>query len=203
VTWQSVLDVLFPPQCAGCNVLGTGWCGACAPSTPPVRIALPLLRVTALALYAGTARAAVLALKDGRRDVARALGNMIAPYIERGTFLVPVPTTAKRKRVRGIDGVALVAQAAAAIADARVVLALEQRAGDAQRGRTREERLAARERFCCDVASVAGRRVTLLDDVCTTGSTLQDCATAIRKAGGVVEDAIVVAVALREADASA
>jgi predicted amidophosphoribosyltransferase len=37
--------------------------------------------------------------------------------------------------------------------------------------------------------------VTLFDDVCTTGSTLRDCADAIREAGGVVDDAIVVAVA--------
>jgi predicted amidophosphoribosyltransferase len=37
--------------------------------------------------------------------------------------------------------------------------------------------------------------VTLFDDVCTTGSTLRDCADAIREAGGLVDDAIVVAVA--------
>jgi predicted amidophosphoribosyltransferase len=36
--------------------------------------------------------------------------------------------------------------------------------------------------------------VTLFDDVCTTGSTLRDCAAAVREAGGLVEDAVVVAV---------
>ncbi|MGB6646272.1 MAG: hypothetical protein WBE35_14670, partial [Candidatus Cybelea sp.] len=46
----------------------------------------------------------------------------------------------------------------------------------------------------CNPAGVAARRVTLFDDVCTTGSTLRDCADAVRGAGGLVEDAVVVAV---------
>lgn len=137
----------------------------------------------------------MLALKDGRRDVAEALAQIAAPLIPAGATLVPVPTTAKRRRVRGLDGVALVARSAAAIAGARVVLALDQRSGDAQRGRSRAQRLAAQGRFACNAAGVAGRRVTLFDDVCTTGSTLRDCADAVREAGGLVDDAIVVAVA--------
>jgi predicted amidophosphoribosyltransferase len=153
------------------------------------------LRVAAVAAYEGSVRAAVLALKDGRRDVAEALGRIMAPLVPAGATLVPVPTTVKRRRVRGLDGVALVARCAAAIAGARVVLALDQRSGDAQRGRSRAQRLAAQGRFACNAAGVTGRRVTLFDDVCTTGSTLRDCADAIREAGGLVDDAIVVAVA--------
>ncbi|MGB8965450.1 MAG: phosphoribosyltransferase, partial [Candidatus Cybelea sp.] len=47
--------------------------------------------------------------------------------------------------------------------------------------------------------SIAARRVILFDDVCTTGATLRDCAAAVREAGGLVEDAVVVAAALHEA----
>ncbi len=196
---RAILDFLFPPQCAGCNALGSGLCDACAPATGPIRIRFPALRVTALASYEGTVRAAVLALKDGRRDVAEALGAIVAPLVTRNTLLVPIPTTARRKRERGFDGVAAIAFFAARAAGAHAILALEQRAGDAQRGRSRRERLAARGRFACDTTLVAGRRVTLLDDVCTTGATLQDCAAAVRESGGLVEEALVVAVALREA----
>ena len=118
--------------------------------------AFPALRVTALGAYEGTLRAAVLALKDGRRDVAEALGRIVAPFVEPGSLLVPIPTTARRRRMRGVDGVAFVARRAAQIAGARVVAALEQRSGDAQRGRSRTQRLAARGRFACNAAGVAG-----------------------------------------------
>jgi predicted amidophosphoribosyltransferase len=188
-----LLDVLFPPQCAACNVPGSGFCETCARSVP-ILVNFPMLRVRALGAYDGALRAAVLALKDGRRDVAEALGRNVARLVDAGSVLVPIPTTARRRRVRGLDGVALVARFAAERANGHVVCALEQRAGDAQRGRSRSERLAARGRFACDPAGVAARRITLVDDVCTTGSTLRDCANAVREAGGLVEDAVVVAV---------
>jgi predicted amidophosphoribosyltransferase len=191
--WGPLLDLIFPPQCAGCNAPGSGFCNACAPGGEAVRVRLPALRVAACGLYEGTLRSAILALKDGRRDVAEALGRVTARLIPAGSLVVPIPTTAKRRRVRGIDGVELVARRAASIASATVVTALEQRAGDAQRGRSRAARLAARGRFVCS-ARVAEQRVVLFDDVCTTGSTLCDCALAVREAGGTVEDAVVVAV---------
>jgi predicted amidophosphoribosyltransferase len=195
VDWRPLLDFVFPAQCASCNAIGSGLCSACRPTGKAIAVYLPSLRVAAAAPYESTLRAAVLALKDGRRDVAEALGRMTAPLVTAGATLVPVPTTAKRRRMRGLDGVALVARCAAAIAGARLVLALEQRSGDAQRGRSRSQRLAAQGRFSCNAAGVAGLHVTLFDDVCTTGSTLRDCADAIREAGGLVDDAIVVAVA--------
>jgi predicted amidophosphoribosyltransferase len=196
---RALLDTIFPPQCAACNALGSGLCDDCAPRTPSLEVRLPGLVVTAPGPYEGGLRAAVLALKSGRRDVAQALGDRVAHCIAPGSLLVPIPTTAARRRVRGIDGVCLVAQRAAQLAGARVTPALEQRSGDAQRGRSRTERLAAQGRFTCHAAGVAAQRVTLFDDVCTTGATLRDCAAAVREAGGIVDRAVVLAVALHEA----
>jgi predicted amidophosphoribosyltransferase len=194
VRWRTLLDLCFPPQCAACNALGTGLCVRCAPSQVPIRIRLPTLAVTALGSYEGALRAAVLALKDGRRDVAEALAERLTPLLDSRALLVPVPTTARRRRVRGVDGVELVARRAAQAAGTRTVAALIQQAGDSQRGRSRAARLKAFGRFSCQGQEVAARRVTLVDDVCTTGATLRDCAAAVRAAGGVVEQAVVVAV---------
>jgi predicted amidophosphoribosyltransferase len=193
--WRPLLDVFFPPQCASCNAFGAGLCSNCARWGEAIHVRLPGLAVTALGAYESGLRAAVLALKDGRRDVAEALGAAVVHLIKPQALLVPIPTTAKRRRVRGIDGVALVAEYAAAIAGAAVVPALQLRSGDAQRGRSRVQRLAARGRFACDAASIANTRVLLFDDVCTTGSTLRDGAAALREAGGLVEHAVVIAVA--------
>lgn len=192
MAWRAVLDLLFPAQCACCNAIGSGFCDACAPHAQRIVARFPALRVRAFGVYEGPLRAAVLALKDGRRDVAEALGCRVAPMIEPDSVLVPIPTTFKRLRARGLDGVAAVARSAAGIAGARVLTALEQRSGDAQRGRSRVQRLAALGRFACS-SNVASHRVTLFDDVCTTGSTLRDCAAAVRRAGGIVEDAVVLA----------
>lgn len=201
--FHALLDTIFPPQCAGCDESGIGLCKRCLPLyEPPVIRALPTLRVYALGEYRGGLRRAVLALKDGRRDVAQSLGERLAAMVSAPMLLVPVRTTAARRRVRGIDGVEYVARVAARRTGATVLCAIEPLRGDAQRGRSREERRAARGRFWCDAGLVRGRSVTLVDDVCTTGTTLEDCAVALRAAGAVVSQALVVAVANDEPQCS-
>ncbi len=201
--FHALLDAIFPPQCAGCNAHGIGLCERCLPlDEPPFLRALPTLRVYALGEYRGELRRAVLALKDGRRDVAQSLGERLAAMVSASMLLVPVRTTAARRRVRGIDGVEYLARVAARRTGATVLCAIEPLRGDAQRGRSRDQRRAARGRFWCDAGLVRGRSVTLVDDVCTTGTTLEDCAAVLRAAGAVVSQALVVAVANDEPQCS-
>jgi predicted amidophosphoribosyltransferase len=149
--------------------------------------------VTALAPYEGNVRRAVLALKNGRRDVARALAERLCALVTPEETLVPVPTTKARRRERGFDGCELIANLIAQRTGACVEAHLVQIAGDRQRGRGRDARLSARGRFAWRGTPLEGRRVTLLDDVVTTGATLEDCAAELRRAGATIEKAIVIA----------
>jgi predicted amidophosphoribosyltransferase len=196
VWWRAAIDFLFPAQCAACDAIGAGVCTACVPANaPPIEVRIDSgARVRALGAYEGALRRAILALKDGRRDVAESLGRLVAALLEPGCAIVPVPTTSARRRVRGIDGVAEIAAIAATIRGGHAYPVLTQRAGDAQRGRSRRERLAACGRFVCRSDSIAVP-VVLIDDVCTTGSTLRDCSRALEAAGIHVSGAVVVAAA--------
>jgi len=158
--------------CDSCVPCDGAWVAVTVDAGMPVR---------ALGIYENALRRVVLALKDGRRDVAESLGIRLAYILEAGCTLVPVPTTAARLRVRGIDGVAEIAAVAATRCRGSVHRVLTQRAGDAQRGRSRSERLAARGRFAC--RSTLDRAVVLVDDVLFTGRTIRAALNALNDFG--------------------
>lgn len=194
--WQSVWDFVFTPQCGGCGAAGSGLCTRCLPPESRIEKQFSTLHVRALGAYDGALRRAVLALKRGRRDVARAFAERLEPLVCAGVAIVPVPTTAARRRERGFDGCSLIARLTCLRSANPLDEGLVQVAGDAQRGRTRSARLAALGRFAWRAAPLEGRIVVLLDDVVTTGATLEDCASAVRAAGGTIERAIAVAIAI-------
>ncbi|HET9028664.1 MAG TPA: phosphoribosyltransferase family protein [Candidatus Aquilonibacter sp.] len=199
IMFARVLDAVFPPCCAGCGTTKAALCERCVPISPPIVHRTATLHVEALGTYGGALRSAVVALKDGRADVAAALGLRMARFAGASMPIVPVPTTRARRRVRGCDGVETMATFAATHAGASILCALRCIGEGRQRGRTREQRLGAQDRFVAVSPIVEGMTVVLFDDVCTTGTTLEDCAHALRCAGAHVEHAFVVAIAPRRA----
>ena len=196
-----LLDAFFPSRCVGCSRIGGVFCAACRPQPAASRrLRAGSLRVAAAGRYAGVLRRAILLYKRGRRDAGDALALLLADRVAgalpAGAVLVPVPTTGRRRRARGFDQSVRLARALGERSGLPVVLALAQTAGDAQRGRSRGSRLAARGRFTCAAPElVAGARIVLVDDVLTTGATLDDCRATLERCGAIVPEAVVLAYA--------
>jgi ComF family protein len=99
---------------------------------------------------------------------------------------VPVPLHKDRLRERGFNQAALLAHQLSK----QIHLAVDEQALIRQRPTASqvdldpEQRKAnVRDAFRCTTSALAERRVLLIDDVCTTGSTLEACAVALGDSG--------------------
>jgi ComF family protein len=147
-----------------------------------------------LADYAAPIDGLVIALKFGHRlEVAHTLGLLLGRLIDRSApadaVLAVVPLAFERQRERGFNQALEVARVAAA-ACARPLLPhalLRTRHRPAQEGLTRDAR-RRNVRGAFNVAreaepQVAQRCVVVIDDVMTSGSTLDEVARVLKRAG--------------------
>ncbi len=173
--------------CAVCALpLASGRvCGACLDRPPRFQ------RVAAALAYRYPANALLHAYKyGGRLALARLLGGLLAQRVARDVAgdvdaLVAMPLSNARLAERGFNqaleiarvisertGIALLARACRKVTDtpAQASLPWDERARNVRRA------------FVCD-ADLEGMRVAVVDDVLTTGATLNELARVMRRAG--------------------
>lgn len=196
-----LLDLLYPPKCVFCGGLlregETDWCGKCqknlpwAEETAPEKACAPATRCAAPLWYRDEVRESFHRYKfEGRDFYAPVYGRLMAQCVRdrlglNFDLVVWAPLSRKRKRRRGYDQAELLARVLAQELDKPVLAALrkvkdtpEQSSLDDDGARTRNAAGAYES-----AATVDGRRLLLVDDIVTTGSTLSTCAQVLLDAG--------------------
>jgi ComF family protein len=193
---ESALDLLFPPKCVGCGRIGRWICARCWPAvhwlganqddTP--RPGSALERVIGVAMFEGTAREAVHALKfEGQHAIAPLLGRLMAERARAfpTDLVVPVPLHRSRRRERGYDQSAMLAKHIGRELDIPVQPEALRRTRKTRQQTTldaQSRRENVRGAFAAPEPLSAGT-ILLVDDVYTTGATMSEAAGALLGAG--------------------
>ena len=203
VTLRNILtDLLYPPRCLLCGAL-RGWqetlCPACRERLSETgcfteRDLFGCEKLLWCAPYEGVFRRGMEQFKfEGVRECLPLFGGLLAAAVResgilpRLTAVTYVPMPPERERHRGYNQSALLAEYLAK------ELGLPLREGVLRRdGRAtahaaagRAERVAlARESYRAGKASLPqGERILLVDDIITTGATVENCAALLRERG--------------------
>lgn len=195
---------LIPVPEPMCEICGQpqpdkGICSDCLNPRPPFRA------MRSWVVFDGPMRKVIHALKYGKNNGG--LGYSLAPGLAdfyqslewTVDMIVPIPLSAQRLQQRGYNQVDLVARPFADLLGvAYLPRALEKiRHTETQVGKTKTERKDnVRGAFRGSPQLVAGKSVLILDDVATTGSTLQAASLALQEAGAARVFALTLARAL-------
>jgi ComF family protein len=200
---SNILDLFFPPKCIFCgkilNKAADCSCDSC-------RAELPYAKGSQISqtgnffdicvsplLYEGNVRKSILRFKfKGAVSYADCYGKLLADCIReqlagKYDLISWVPLSAKRAKDRGYDQAMLLALAVALELDDVAVETLS-KTQNIQAQSTIEDREQRRANVSgvyelIDPELVLGKRVLLIDDIITTGSTLSECARTLLQGG--------------------
>ncbi len=206
------LDLLFPKRCIGCGKEGDFLCGSCIQTIPKLEppycegCGIPLTEnrcpkcsswplqidgIRSLFLHEELARDVAHSLKyNNLRAMAKPVAQLMAEHLKNNSIpadiLVAVPMHSKRIRKRGYNQAYLIANELAKMTQ------LEISEGSLIRSQntTSQVSLGAGERrqnvanaFQCKDQTFLNKNVLIIDDVCTTGATLNACAVKLKESG--------------------
>lgn len=212
-TTMMILDTFLahiaPHECVGCGAEGKLVCEACSSKlvqpagrcyrchkiSPDGRTCANCLRtsklyaVTAVSLYEDCAKDLVWRLKFGSaRMAAREMAQVMAeryPIDGNRVLIVPISTATSRIRQRGYDQAQLLARELSRTTRAPYLNCLRRLGQHQQVGASRQKRLEQLQGTfrVSSPGPVRGAHILLVDDVITTGATLEAAAASLKAAG--------------------
>jgi len=210
---DSILDLIFPPRCVGCGSEGDFLCDACIRLLPTLpspfceRCGIPVTDgklcpkcsdfnmaidgIRSPFLHEGLAREMIHQLKYHHLKVlAKPMAELLEEFLTSVPLpcdiITPVPSHPDRVRSRGYNQAALLAyelghRCSLPVFDKGLVR-VKNTSSQVSLGLT--DRWSNVEgAFRCRDHVFEDRSVLLIDDVCTTGATLNSCAKALKAAG--------------------
>jgi ComF family protein len=208
---NSLLDFVYPPLCLSCGkLLGTGGehvCPECWSAIRPASRDLPLFIETRSKLVEsgpvdelvslfvfekeGPFQKIAHALKySGAQQLGVELGRRLGTVLQRdgieADMIVPVPLHKRKLRERGYNQSLLLARGIAEVTGMPVQTRLVRRKRwtETQTTLTKEERKHnVAEAFVAGTGGLEGASVLVVDDVITTGATIEAVAAALKSSG--------------------
>jgi competence protein ComFC len=210
--WKAV-DFLFPPSCAGCGVFSYRFCPDCYQDIIPIQSnkccpkcknilvndqcpycltnQFALESINFLGIYRTSLRNAILHLKF-YQDLG--LGDEFAPHLKYLLMdlkwpidqIIPVPISKKRRQERGYNQAEIIAlPLALSVGKEYAPKALiKVKEAHSQIGLSYNERLEnIKDAFIADPLLVKNKTILIVDDVITTGATINSCAQALLNSG--------------------
>ena len=187
-------------QCCGVEFAGGGdnhFCGPCLAKPPHFSRARAIFR------YDDESAHLVHAFKYGGKTVARAtfcaLAAKVAPLADLATpdLIIPVPLHRQRLKSRGFNQALVLARFLFPNEGRKIAVHLLQRTRWTNPQTTlsgQERRRNLVEAFSIShPEKIAGQRILLIDDVFTTGTTLNECAKVLKKNGAAEVEALTLA----------
>ena len=215
---DSLISVLAPHSCVSCGREGKLLCAYCLPDafiTLPSRcyrckritqdfavcdkckISVRPRHVWVRTYYDGNAKKLLQSYKFERaRSASQTISEAmleVLPYLNSKTLIVPVPTATSRVRQRGYDQAILMAKNIARSRNYEYSHVVSHLYQSRQVGASRQKRLAQlNDSFVVTKPDiVTGREILLIDDVVTTGATLEAMTQVLKKSDAKKVNALI------------
>lgn len=185
---QNKLIYLQPPLCTRCSKpIRTGTiCSKCQSQTWNIDGIYSIFK------YGGAIRQAIIQFKyENLKVLADPLSHCMLEYLKEHhlsfDIIIPVPIHKRRLRERGYNQSSLLAQRLSRVTRIPVVegalVRTKHSPSQAKSDNVDQRRNNINNAFKCVSHDVSGKRILLIDDVCTSGATLNSCATSLKSAG--------------------